>query len=381
MLFNLKILFEIKLKKIYEISQNYSNLGYDIYEFNQSLDDILNSKMEIKYSNGIENEDAVRILTIHGSKGLEYPICYYADLSHSFNIDDLKKKIIVSNKYGIIISREDNEESILKKLYKESEKKEIISEKLRLFYVALTRAKEKMIIVIPNKNIEDISKNEDGLINKNERLKFNSLADFIYAIRTVCSSYFKSVDLKHLNLTKDYLYNRNNLDEIKNDTDDICVEEINIENNISESKHFSKEQYSFINKDKQSKMEYGTKIHEVLEYIDFKNYNLSLIDDEFIRDKVSKFINSIDIKDAKIYKEYEFSYTIKDTIYTGVIDLMLEYNDHINIIDYKLKNVDDEAYINQLKGYKKYIESISPKNVNIYLYSIIDEELKELLVY
>ena len=368
-----------RIKAIYNITKNYSNLGYDIYEFNDSLDNILNSEIKIKYSNNLEQDDAVKILTIHGSKGLEYPICYYADLSHRFNIDELKKKIIVSNKYGIIISNEDNEESVLKKLYKEYEKKEIISERLRLFYVALTRAKEKMIIVIPDKDIEDFSKDDNGLISKTERLKYNSLADFIYSIRNSYSKYFKKVDLDSLELTKEYLYNRNNLDDLKDHIDDIDVEEINIENKVIESKHFSKSQYGFINKDLENKIKYGTKIHEVLEYIDFKNYNPDLIEDEYIKDKVTKFIKSLNnLEDAKIYKEYEFNYKDSNNKYNGVIDLMLEYNDYIDIVDYKLKNIDDEAYKNQLLGYKKYIEMISSKKVNVYLYSIIDETLKKI---
>ena len=57
---------------------------------------------------------------------------------------------------------------------------------------------------------------------------------------------------------------------------------------------------------------------------------------------------------------------------------MVEYEDYINIIDYKLKNTDDSEYAKQLKGYKKYIERISNKKVNTYLYSLIDGELKEV---
>ena len=57
---------------------------------------------------------------------------------------------------------------------------------------------------------------------------------------------------------------------------------------------------------------------------------------------------------------------------------MLEYEDYINIIDYKLKNIDDENYIKQLNGYKKYIESISNKKVYTYLYSIMDNMIKEV---
>ena len=71
-------------------------------------------------------------------------------------------------------------------------------------------------------------------------------------------------------------------------------------------------------------------------------------------------------------------YQEDDTIYNGVIDLMFEYTDHFDIIDYKLSNISDEAYLNQLEGYKKYIESITNKKVNIYLYSIMNKELKKI---
>ena len=57
---------------------------------------------------------------------------------------------------------------------------------------------------------------------------------------------------------------------------------------------------------------------------------------------------------------------------------MLEYDTHIDIIDFKLKNVVDENYKNQLNGYKKYIESITNKKVNTYLYSILNEDIKEI---
>ena len=57
---------------------------------------------------------------------------------------------------------------------------------------------------------------------------------------------------------------------------------------------------------------------------------------------------------------------------------MLEYSDYIDIIDYKLKNISDEEYIKQLNGYKNYIEKISNKKVNIYLYSILDSVYKKL---
>ena len=48
------------------------------------------------------------------------------------------------------------------------------------------------------------------------------------------------------------------------------------------------------------------------------------------------------------------------------------------IVDYKLKNTKDEAYINQLNGYKNYIEKITNKTTKIYLYSILDEKLEAI---
>ena len=57
---------------------------------------------------------------------------------------------------------------------------------------------------------------------------------------------------------------------------------------------------------------------------------------------------------------------------------MIEYSDYIDIIDYKLSNIDDENYNKQLKEYKDYISSIKDKAVNIYLYSIYNKSLVKL---
>ena len=58
---------------------------------------------------------------------------------------------------------------------------------------------------------------------------------------------------------------------------------------------------------------------------------------------------------------------------------MLIYKDHINIIDYKLNDITDEAYINQLKGYKEYIEQEQKLPVHTYLFSILTKTIKEII--
>ena len=136
-----------------------------------------------------------------------------------------------------------------------------------------------------------------------------------------------------------------------------------------------------IDKKTANNLEFGLEFHENLELIDFKNPDYTLIDNSFIATKIKKFLSNqllANIQEATIYKEYEFIYLQKDIEYHGIIDLMLEYEDHIDIIDYKLSNIKDDNYLKQLNGYKSYIKKISKKESNIYLYSIMNETLEEL---
>lgn len=374
----------VRIETISKLSSSLSTLGLSITDFRDYLNDIIETKQEIKYTTFSSNSDSVKILTIHKSKGLEYPVCYFADLDHEFNTSELKDKFICDKNYGLIVpsNMEEVTSSVVKELYKKDFIKEEISEKIRLFYVALTRAREKMIIVLPEKETKKLEKNDNGVIEEIRRLKFMKLSDFMYGVKDYLGKYFKSIDTTKLGLTKDYQYSKSiNIKENNTITDDINVEEIHIQNDIIEDKHFSKESNKVSTKEEIKMMNYGTKIHEYLELIDYKNPNLSLIEDNFIKNKIEKFLNNSlleNIKDSNIYHEYEFFYEKDNTNYHGIIDLMLEYDNHIDIIDFKLKNVVDENYKNQLNGYKTYIESITNKKVNTYLYSILNEDIKEI---
>ena len=367
----------VRLMTLSNMALELNNMGLSIIEFKDYLDELVSEKIEIKYSGFNDSSDSVKIMTIHKSKGLEYPICYFADLDHKFNLKDSSEMIVASSKYGLLIpNTDDNDNNILKLLYRYDYLKEEISERIRLFYVALTRAREKIVIVLPSKETRKLEKNSDGVIEEIRRLNIIKLSDIIYSVKDYLPEYFESVDISKIGLTKNYLFKKNILKDIITSKDIINVDEINIENEMLDDKHFSKE-VSLINKENRTNMKYGTLIHETLEYIDFKNYDESNIEDKYIREKVSNFMNSDlmkDISNSNIYKEYEFVYEKDNTSYHGVIDLMIEYNDHIDIIDYKLKNIDDENYINQLNGYKDYISSISDKKVNLYLYSLLNSE-------
>lgn len=374
----------VRLKTINSLSSSLSSLGLSIMDFKDYLTDIIENDEDIKYATYTKEGNSVKILTIHKSKGLEYPICYFADLDHEFNTSELKDKFIVDKKYGLIVpsNLEEIDNSLLKEMYKYDFNREEVSEKIRLFYVALTRAREQMIIVLPDRETRTLEKNNDGVIEEIRRLSFNKLSSFIYGIKNYLYSYFEQIDIEKLGLTKNYLYPKKIVQEtLNNIKDNINVEEINIENEVVEEKHFSKETNKIIAKEENDLMKFGTKVHEIFELLDFRNIDLSLVDNKFIRNKVEKFLSNDllkNISNANIYKEYEFIYNKDNNEYHGIIDLMLEYDNHIDIIDYKLKGITDENYIKQLNGYKEYIEKISNKEVSTYLYSILDEKVLQI---
>ena len=361
----------IRLEYIYNISKSIENIDYSIEDFYNYLDNLIQEDYSIDVSMNEDSKNTVKIMTIHKSKGLEYPICYYTGVYSSFNISDVKEKFIFNNKYGIITPyfKEGIKKNFLNVIYKNYYIEEEISEKIRLFYVGLTRCREKMIIVCP---ILDKTMN-----SLNERYNYRSFLDIINSVYNDIGNYITNIDYSDL-LTHDYdlVKKINYKDKINITNKNIEKKAIVIENEIIKSKKYSKEDSKLLNSDIRKNIEFGRKLHYIFEVCDFKKPNYDIIDSKYV-EYIKNFLNiNIDFKSPKIYKEYEFIDT-KDNSH-GIIDLMLEYDNEIVIIDYKLKNVNDELYINQLNGYKKYIETKTNKYVKIYLYSIIDNILEEI---
>ena len=361
----------VRIYYLQDLARNLDSLGYNYQQFIEYLNNM--DKTDIKYSINTDVGNSVKIMNIHKSKGLEFPVCYYTGLHKKFNIADLKDNIFYYNKYGIIIPifTDTLNDTFIKELVNADYLKEEISEKIRLFYVGLTRAREKMIIVT---SLEE----NDEPFNEMLKLKYRSFKDILSSIYYDIKDYITNVDVIVDENYKDSLSK-----ELKNDLanieDNIIDKEIELDYSIIDNRHFSKNLKAVISKEEQKNIDLGLKLHYILEMIDFKNPNLDVVEDKY-KPFVLNFLNSDIMQDlnCNIYKEYEFKY-MKDNInYHGFIDLMMEYNDYINIVDYKLKHVEDEAYINQLNGYKDYIETKTDKRVYLYLYSILDKKVLKL---
>lgn len=122
-------------------------------------------KYEIDYGSGNEDgANAVRIMTIHKSKGLEFSICFVSGLSTAFHRRDLRSPLLLHTDLGIGLESRDYEKRMRRATIKQrwiagKLLADSMGEELRVLYVALTRAREKCILTgVTNDFEEDISK-------------------------------------------------------------------------------------------------------------------------------------------------------------------------------------------------------------------------------
>ena len=360
-----------RMNYLLDLSKSQEDLGFTIKDFSNYLSVLIDNKKEIKYKEAKSNSDSVKLMNIHKSKGLEFPICYFAGFPKKFNISDLKNKFMFDKKYGIITPfyKDGIGEAFIKTLVKNEYYKMEVAEKIRLFYVALTRAKEKIIMVMPALENKEVC-NEVSFL---EGMKFRSFYDFLSALAGNIKNYKKQISINDLNLTKNYEFSKSMVK--KKDINNIEMKfiDVNVNTEKVEKKHASKTIKNVLTKEEKKTLEFGAHIHEVLELTDFKNVDTN-------NKYIDKLLNTFNFKDATIYQELEFVFFKDDIKYHGIIDLMLEYENEIYVVDYKLKNIDDEEYIKQLSVYYDYVKSISDKKVSLYLYSIMDNKTKEIKV-
>lgn len=412
-----------------------------------------------------EGENVVRILTIHKSKGLEYPIVFLANASKKYNIRDMNEDLIYDKVMGIGIDIYDNSKaimypSIIKQAIKEKIKNRTISEEERLLYVAMTRAKEKLFIYGSVSNYQKL-KDRMTFITYDEKLPLiavkgvnNYLGLMLLAqnfensnnctINVVDSNYNKiekSLN-KEVLINREYnakdaflaLCSKNNLEtrminplfKTKYNYEEILM--IKKKYAATELKNESLVQdvlmkYSDTDKNEileltpkvikdSSNLNYGTMIHEILEKIDYDNFNCDkvyhIIEKTFgasnekllkyVKHKILTYISDQNVKkylqEAKVIKKeqpfviYDRLDNIEDvalkdkTYIQGIIDLFVITKDNQRIIiDFKTDKIDDEVelikrYKTQLEIYKRGVELSCKEKVNgLFIYSFNLEKL------
>ncbi len=132
-----------------------------LFQFNRYIERL--HKYNIDFGEAFLSDDgmdAVRIMSIHKSKGLEFPVVFVSGMGKQFNLQDAKSKLIVHEELGLGADYINTELRLKKQtLRKRAIQKKIalesLGEELRVLYVALTRAKEKLILTGFVKKLED----------------------------------------------------------------------------------------------------------------------------------------------------------------------------------------------------------------------------------
>ncbi|MGQ9705431.1 MAG: UvrD-helicase domain-containing protein [bacterium] len=360
------------------------------------------------------NEDAVKLMTIFQSKGLEFPIVFLAKLgsgeqcgTESIIKDFVNRKLAIS--FSKILKNECYDE------LKEKEKIIDNAEKRRLLYVACTRAKDYLFIPLfsPNNNSNygyyKYFNNKLPSVSEiyNNNLPGKVINDYYYLDPYQLNLDKKEsfIDVKKIltkqSSLKDYMKER----EEKINEREILINSLKSEipkiKSITEIAGISEqpEARKPIYKTSDMGVHIGGRVHEVMELINLDGSNIREIVDlicdyedeslkERVKESVRKLINLPLIKRAveigRYYREVPVSYKFGDEIRTGKIDILIVENDGLVISDYKTDSVDEEEwkgrlekYKTQLNLYKEAIEISTKKKVKgIYILNPIYGEIK-----
>ena len=144
---------EANLKMLGEKAVDYENTSYHgLFNFIRYIERM--KKYEVDYGEVnlfSEAEDTVRIMSIHKSKGLEFPVVFVSCLGNQFNLQDVQSRVVLHARFGIgmeavDLSRNTRQTSAIQTAIRKAVKRDTLGEEIRILYVAMTRAREKLIL-------------------------------------------------------------------------------------------------------------------------------------------------------------------------------------------------------------------------------------------
>ena len=244
------------LRMLFERAKQYEEASFKgLYNFINFIDKIKFNQEDLKAAKIIgENENVVRIMTIHKSKGLEFPVVILAGVGKQFNFRDLNGKILLDQDLGMGPQYIDSDryiefKTLAKKALAIKAKNEAISEEMRILYVALTRAKEKLIIVGRQKDVNKKMSEKQKLLEIYSTIDDNKINPYLLQKYKTYLDWLELIYLKEgvANTKNLFTVNINKIEKtsvkIENEVEDISekiIEESN-KNNDEQEKEKIKE--------------------------------------------------------------------------------------------------------------------------------------------
>mgnify|MGYP002622497963 CR=1 FL=1 len=365
-----------------------------------------------------ESENVVRVMTIHKSKGLEFPVVFVAGLGKKFNMQDLKDTVIVHRDFGVGIF--DTVENVrvptfARKIISQKIKFEMLAEELRILYVAMTRAQEKLFLSgVGGSSSDKINCPLDWLlklevekvfdVTEIDSVDLGSRQEAVGNSETEKKSLVPSpYPLVLAKRSEANIPAKISVTELKR-----RVNEDEEFDNIDSTRYIYRRP-NFLQKKEITGAEFGSLMHSVMQHLNFSGdltragiikqidelINFQIISPEHAEtikrraDSISKFFSSDIGKKAviaqELYRELPFSYFVdaKSTkifdsndkiLIQGIIDLLFKFDGKWFLVDYKTDrdNTDEyfrQEYNEQIRYYVQAIESVANIKVDAqYLY-------------
>ena len=403
--------------------ENYS----DINRFIQSLPNVSASEFVVDYQNYVveiekaSGGDAVKMMTIHASKGIEFKAVFYINTACSINLKSTYGSLLFSEELGAGIDCFDMENrtkqtSIPMSAIRLTQKRRLVEEQQRVLYVGLTRAIEKLYVVCTkdedklSESFPDFPKayinwfepiicsELSGLHDENINFEYYKIVDLLFSGKAEKRQLLLSAK-PNGKASFEYNYISSTTVPLKTSASNLMKNEDD-EDNFYDNKVFdSEESVSFA--------ERGTAYHKVFQGIDFSNKNnfneqlnnilnnvLSNSERELIdKEIVSKvldlpFFKTIDGND-KVLKEREFYAKLPAKLTNqnasdddffmlqGVIDLIIIKENEIFVLDYKTGKISDEKlkkYSLQINLYSDVVEKVFKRPITKKLLCFIDSQ-------
>ena len=346
------VLRQANLKMLFERAKEYEKTSFNgLFNFINFTEKLRSSSGDMASAKVIgESENVVRIMSIHKSKGLEFPVVFLSCANKKINLQDIKTNILLHKDIGFGPQYVDYDRKIqyptaAKQSIKIIGKDEAISEEMRILYVALTRAKEKLIIT---GTINDVKKDEEkkkdilNIYDSNQKYlnpiilrKYISYLDWIQLV------YFSE---KLENLLDVYIHQKNEMmieKEIENsmrefyfekkvdleridniflwEYEDKALIDIPIKTTVSQIKELNERNTKnkigleeikakfFANNNEITSAQKGTLLHLILQKLDFNEVYTKKELQEFINNLVLKrVISNEDVKNINLNKIENF---------------------------------------------------------------------------
>lgn len=370
---------QANLKMLFERAKQYESASFKgLFNFINFIDKLHSNSGDLSSAKLIgENENVIRIMSIHKSKGLEFPVVFLSCTGKQFNLQDLNENIILHQDLGFgpkYINPEMRVEytTLAKEAIRLKTKVETLSEEMRVLYVALTRAKEKLIITGISKDVQKSLKEKEDLIQmyKTESneinhvllKKYKSYLDWIELV------YFNNIeninDYMNFNIVKKAdLLKELNQDEIVDEEENIITRlnkranELDKEN-IHELSRTLRWKYNYIDSSVIPTKTSVTKLKEA------ENEKIISIEELNEQSEESKFAVA---RPQFLNEDVKITNAQKGTLMHLCFQKLDEHKDYTKEMIQKL--VDDLVY-------RKIITKLEGESINTYkLYSYTKSEL------